>query len=383
MKRIILKKNLFVREGFPSTSSPKVSLLRKNRITNFLRKVKGESHKGVDEWYEIAKDKFIWAGGTKIATSYSPNSWRFSIRNSNVIEKADRLPEKIRDMGLPILWDLYESAETPRKKVKVAILDTGVDAQNAFLKDRIKNDKCFNARMRKPPSAAEGIDKVPDLDGHGTYCAGLLAADKPPFIGAAYDCDLHIVKIVKGRNFGIRKEVLDRAVDWCISKEIDIISLSFSMNQEIYQRKGFESCISRARQNNIVWVASIGNDPQNIRFPGGSSSCIGVGAIDARTFEGGISSPFLPQEFLFTPSAELLPLDFLDETMRESFPKPEGSSFATPIATGFVALVHSLSSSRDPDTLKKILKENTQNMVVSSLPNPYPVIQFSIPISIG
>ena len=383
MKRIILTKNLFVREGFPSTTAPKVNTLRKNQITNYFRKVKGERYKGLDEWYEIAKGKFIWAGGASLTDTYSPKSWKFSIRNSHVIAKADHLPEKIRDMGLPILWDLYESSDTPRKKVKVALLDTGVDAQNNFLKERVSDEKCFNARMNVPTPEAEGVDKVPDRDGHGTYCAGLLAADKAPFVGAAYDCDLHIVKIVRGRNFGIRRKVLDRAVDWCISKEIDIISLSFSMNQEIYQRKGFESCIMRARQNNIVWVASIGNDPKHIRFPGGSSSCIGVGAIDSRTFEGGATSPFLPQEFLFAPSAEIFPLDFLEESMREGFPKPEGSSFATPIATGFVALIHSLSSSRDPDTLKRVLKENTQNMVVSALPNPYPVIQFSTPIAIG
>ena len=381
MKRIILTKNLYIRSQRPHKQSPATGVLRKGKILPFLNRVKGQPLKGIDDWYEISPKEYIWGGGVAMASSYEPQSWKFFIHNPNVVQKATRLSEKIREMGLPILWDLYEAAPGPRKQVKVALLDTGVDGSNEFLKEKIADDKCFNARMNSPTAEAEGIENVPDTDGHGTFCAGLIAADKPPFVGAAYDCDLHIVKISRGRNFGIRKAFLDRAVDWCIAKGIEIISFSFSMRREIYEREGFESCVRRAREHGIVWVASIGNDPDSIRFPGGSSSCIGVGAIDAGTFIGTVHSTFLPQDFIYAPSVELMSPEFLSATLRAELPDPQGSSFATPIATGFVALVYALSSVKDPDTIKRILRENTIPHKKNALARTeYPVIHFENPV---
>ncbi len=339
-------------------------------------------YKGIDEWYEIAPNRYIWAGGTAPADHYTPQSWRFVVDNPVVIQKAHLLSEKVRDLGLPILWELYESSIDAPRKVKIALLDTGVDGNNPFIKDQLSDSKCFNARMPATFNA-EGIDKVKDKDGHGTYCAGILAANKVPFIGAAYECDLHIVKIIRNRNSGIKKEILDRAVDWCIEKEIDVISLSFSMHHEIYQKKGYETCILKAREHNITWVASIGNKPNEIRFPGGSSSCIGVGSVDTKPFLGGSNSPFLPHDFIFAPSLEVMPEHFLDESIRRNFPRIGGSSFATPIATAFVALIHSVSTQKDPDSIKRILKENTIQKVVNSQSlSPYPVIHFTKPISV-
>ena len=382
MNRIVLNKNLYVREGRPSTQAPRSGVLYKDTLVRFKRRVKGDMHKDLDEWFEVSPNKYIWAGGTTMLDSYAPQSWKFVVNNPLVIEKANLLSEKVRDMGLPILWDLHEASSHEQKKVKIALFDTGVDGSNPFLRDQLDDSKCFNARMPSG-SEAEGLDKVRDGDGHGTYCAGILAANKMPFIGAAYACDLHIVKIIRGRNFGIKKEVLDRAVDWCIQKEIDVISLSFSMGREIYERKGYEACIMRAREHDIVWVASIGNNPKEIRYPGGSSSCIGVGAIDAKPFLGGNTTPFLPQDFIFAPSLQILPENFMPESIRHNFPNIGGSSFATPIATAFVALIHSISSSKNPDTIKKILKENTVEKIVNSQSNtPYPVIHITKPIAV-
>jgi hypothetical protein len=86
----------------------------------------------------------------------------------------------------------FEKSEYP--KIKVAILDTGIDATHPFMRDSQGRMKYFEYRDFTKEQLNED-DPLIDNCGHGTHTAGIILKLAP-------DVELYIARVFEGRNLG-------------------------------------------------------------------------------------------------------------------------------------------------------------------------------------
>ncbi|MEU4096632.1 S8 family serine peptidase [Streptomyces sp. NPDC026673] len=106
--------------------------------------------------------------------------------------------------------------------VSVALLDSGVDTAHPDLKDTVRAGADFT------PGADDGGWRT-DATGHGTRCAGIVAAadNRTGVTGIAADATVHALKLFPGG----RVADLLRAVDHCISHDIDVAQINVTYDQ--------------------------------------------------------------------------------------------------------------------------------------------------------
>src|SRR5580692_7279181 len=134
----------------------------------------------------------------------------------NALLRADELSQAI-DWSLaayqiPDLWK-----QTAGQGVRVAVLDTGIDATHPDLASALDDVKDFTG------SAFGSADRV----GHGTHTAGTIAARNlgPAVVGVAPQCRLLIAKVLGDDGSGIDQNVA-AGIDWAVQSGADLISMS-------------------------------------------------------------------------------------------------------------------------------------------------------------
>ncbi|MDP6869812.1 MAG: S8 family serine peptidase [Candidatus Poseidoniaceae archaeon] len=177
-----------------------------------------------------------------------------------------------------IQLDEGNAAQLSGSGVKVCIVDSGVDATHPDLN---------NANIIDWVDMVNGKSEPYDDQNHGTMMAGILVADGG-LSGVAPDVDLYIAKALAENGTGESSIVAD-AIDWCINKQVNIISLSLGGNQGtagIILGDDVEDAVEDAYSAGIIVVAAAGNDGANddgdVASPGNVRSVICVGAVDSR-----------------------------------------------------------------------------------------------------
>ncbi len=166
----------------------------------------------------------------------------------------------------------------------VAVLDTGVQLGHPDLKGRIADERSFVTGQR-----------VDDLNGHGTHCAGTIAS-APVFAvsggvryGVAPECRLLIGKVLSNEGFGSDVDIL-AGITWAADNGAHVISLSlgsarqrgepFSAPYEYVARHLLD------RNPGTLLVAAAGNESDRPYFvetvgnPAACPSVLAVGAVD-------------------------------------------------------------------------------------------------------
>jgi subtilisin len=125
---------------------------------------------------------------------------------------AETIPAGVSQIGAPQAWDASRG-----KAIKVAILDTGIDALHPDLASNVKGAVSF----------VPG-ETPTDGNGHGTHAAGIIAAAENGvgIIGVAPAAWLYNVKVLDRNGSGQFSWII-AGIDWCISNKMDIISIQF------------------------------------------------------------------------------------------------------------------------------------------------------------
>src|SRR3989441_4173826 len=170
-------------------------------------------------------------------------------------------------------WDLVFGTVTPTGSAIVAILDTGVDAQHPDLAGNVIPGT----------SILDGSSGMTDPSGHGTWVAGIAAAQTNTtpvegIAGVAYAG----VRIMPGtvldvNGLGQDSDVI-AGVIWAADHGADVIVMAFS-NPGFSQN--LQDALDHAWSKNVVLVAATGNDGVSTpTFPAGARGVMGVSATD-------------------------------------------------------------------------------------------------------
>jgi len=171
---------------------------------------------------------------------------------------------------------------TKGKGAVVAILDTGCDFDHRDLKGQIIASKDFTISR----------SGVSDVNGHGTHCAGVVAAaaNGTGMIGVAPDAKLLIGKVLGDRGSGSSRGIA-QGIDWAVDQGADVISMSLGGDGP---DPDTAAAVKRANDKGVIVVAAAGNAGpgrgETIGFPGGYPTVICVGATDQNNKVASFSS---------------------------------------------------------------------------------------------
>ncbi len=214
-------------------------------------------------------------------------------QSAGLAEKISELEKYIISKPLPqkslieMEWGLksigMENAQYTGKGIDICILDTGLETSHPD----------FSSEEIEGKSFIDGEDWNRDPNGHGTHCAGIAAgnirSDTGKRYGIAGGCNLKIAKVLSDNGRGTTSSVID-AIDWAITKQFRILSLSLAAPVKLNDQPSvlFETIGERALENNCLIIAAAGNDssrpqiPQPVSMPANSKSIMAVAAVDGQ-----------------------------------------------------------------------------------------------------
>lgn len=168
--------------------------------------------------------------------------------------------------------------------VKVAVLDTGVDYTHADLDGNWAGGYDFI-----------NVDNDPMDDstsGHGTHCAGIIAAERgndTGVIGVAPLAQLYGVKVLDASGYGDYSTII-QGLQWCVNNNIQIASMSLGGTVDSQILK--DACAA-AYTAGVLVVAAAGNSgmgTDTVQFPAKYDSVIAVGSTDSMNLRSSFSS---------------------------------------------------------------------------------------------
>ncbi|MBQ9118561.1 MAG: S8 family serine peptidase [Lachnospiraceae bacterium] len=174
------------------------------------------------------------------------------------------------------MWNLLTvnadeiSIEAPQEKVKVAIIDSGVD---------YTEDIDVYVRKNFVPGEDEVSIIYEDICGHGTSVAGIIAAkdNEIGITGINPNVELYSARVLDAEKKAPVSRVVD-AIYWAIENEVNIINLSFGTTTDSPELR---EAIEAADEAGILIIAAAGNSGV-VEYPAAYDEVIAVGAVDAQ-----------------------------------------------------------------------------------------------------
>ncbi|HIE31793.1 MAG TPA: peptidase S8 [Methanosarcinales archaeon] len=241
--------------------------------------------------------------------------------------------------------------------VRVAIIDTGIDYNHPDLDDNYVAGYDF----------VNDDDDPMDDDGHGTHCAGIVAAKDNDIgvVGVAPDADIYAVKVLDDTGSGYMSDVA-AGIEWAMDNEAQIISMSLGSD---YPSRTVRDACYAAYESGILIVAAAGNyhdryTPHgklikvdtSVDYPARYDSAIAVGATD--------SSDVIASFSCTGPDVELAApgVSILSTVLGGGYDSYSGTSMACPHVAGTAALVIASDPNLTNDEVRGRLRDTADDL---------------------
>ncbi|WP_394431050.1 S8 family peptidase [Streptomyces sp. SGAir0957] len=179
------------------------------------------------------------------------------------------LDKSVPQIGAPKAW----AAGYDGKGVRIAVLDSGVDATHPDLKDQVVAARNFS-------TAADATDRL----GHGTHVASIAAGTGAKsggrYKGVAPGARILSGKVLDDDGFGDDSGIL-AGMEWAAAQGADIVNLSLG-GTDTPGTDPLEAEVDKlAEQKGILFAIAAGNSgPRSISSPGSADAALTVGAVD-------------------------------------------------------------------------------------------------------
>lgn len=261
-------------------------------------------------------------------------------------------------IGAPQVWDTGLTG----KGVKVALIDTGIDANHPDLQDKVVEWKDF----------INGEDAPYDDYGHGTHCAGIIggtgAASDGKYKGVAPDVEFIGIKVLSKDGSGGLNAIL-KGVDYAANSDAQVISMSLGSDQH---SQAMDDAVSKAVKKGKIVVVAAGNSGPKTKTVGCPSDCpnvITVGATDKSDQVASFSSRGPTKDGRMKPEICAPGKDIIstradgvhpEKAIDNYYISMSGTSMACPMVSGTVALMvqkdPGLTAKKAKDTLEQTAK---------------------------
>lgn len=240
--------------------------------------------------------------------------------------------------------NLAKIKTAPKKKITIAILDTGIDASHEDIVGRYKS------------SGIKSNDK--DTKGHGTHCAGIAAAITNNGTGIAsilpanLDIEVMSIKVLNNMGFGTQQTIINGIIK-AADLGADVISLSLGGMSSETKERAYTEAVKYANDKNAIVIVAAGNSSKNAKFysPANTKGVIAVTAIDNQM-----------KKAVFANNVEELDMgiaapgvDILSTFPRNQYKTFSGTSMAAPFVAGMVAIIKAYNPNMTTEKIYQLM----------------------------
>ena len=275
---------------------------------------------------------------------------------------ADQVREReywLQDYGIEAAWSVTKGAG-----VRIAIIDTGIDGSHPDLLGAVVGGADFSGL-----GSFNGQTPVGSERRHGTMVASLAAGrgnnGTDGVLGSAPEAQLLSLSMSFGGGLISPDEQIAQAVRFAVDNQADIISLSLTRNTRDWP-ESWDDAFGYAEDNDVVVIAAAGNRGSGTVAVGAPATMPGVLTVGGVTQEGIASDSASSQGITIGVMA---PSEGLVGAIPEGgYVSWSGTSGATPIVAGIVALVRAAYPTMDAaNVVNRILA--TARPVGQSIPD--------------
>lgn len=286
-----------------------------------------------------------------------------SVALQDTAAMADQVRERqywLEDYRINEAWQITRGAG-----VRIAIIDTGIDATHQDLAGAIVGGADFSGL-----GSPDGLTPVGPERRHGTMVASLAAGrgnnGVDGVLGSAPDAELLSLSMSFGGGTISPDDQVANAVRFAVDNGADIISLSLTRNTRDWP-ESWDRAFSYAAANDVVVVAAAGNRGSGTVSVGAPATMPGVLTVGGVDQDGQASDSASSQGItigVMAPSEGLV-----GATPGGGYVSWSGTSGATPIVAGIVALVRSAYPNLDAaNVINRVLL--SANRVTDTIPDP-------------
>jgi len=261
----------------------------------------------------------------------------------------------LQTINAPEAWDIT----TGSSQIIVALVDTGVDYNHRDLQQNMwVNDAELNGIKGQDDDRNGYVDDIygynfiynngdpTDDHGHGTHCAGIIAAkgnNALDIAGICWNAKIMALKFLGLQGEGTTADVV-QALHYAVENGADIISNSWGNNSESNVLK---DALDYAHSQGVILVAAAGNDNSNSPYyPAGYEHIISVAATDADDNKWSLSN-YGDWVDIAAPGVDILSLRAEGTSQGVSYSPStvvlSGTSMAAPHIAGACALLLSIN----------------------------------------
>ena len=316
--------------------------------------------------YDVADDCF---DRTNALAAPTPQICPPGMRVASVPDRQRPLPRMRPGTRLrrqPIPWNISMVradkawARATGRGVKVAILDTGIADDHPDL------------IVQGGASFVSNVTSWYDDHGHGTHCAGIVAArhNATGVVGVAPDAELYAIKVLTKSGRGRMSWIL-AGMGWCLRNGIRVASMSLGSdvsNPDDDCKVSYQTAARRLENVGCIVVASAGNAGKKsnpwVGNPARCSGFMAVAAVDRNGRKADFSSAG-PASLGALEGVEIAaPGVFIRSTVPHNggYAKKSGTSMACPHVSGAAALIAQLHPTWSSARIRARLKETSQDL---------------------
>jgi subtilisin family serine protease len=241
-----------------------------------------------------------------------------------------------------ITWD-ETFGKTTGKGVKIAIIDSGIDATHPAVQGPING---YVAISEGANGFIYNTEPHQDEHGHGTACAGIIRSIAP-------DCELYSVKVLGEWLMG-KGTVFAAGLRWAIENGMHVCNLSLGTTKKTYFAE-FHELADLAYFRGIALVTASNNMPIP-SFPSVYASVISVASHKEPDAYHFYYNPTPPVEF------GALGIDVRVPWRDHGWITATGNSFAAPHITGIVSRILEKYPTLPPFQIKTLLRALSANV---------------------
>ena len=286
-----------------------------------------------------------------------------SSKTSNTTSTNDKYSSRqyyLEKLKIYDAWDYLKDFKT--SKVKVAVIDTGLDVNHKDIKDNL---------YLGVDAENNYTELTRDHWHHGTHVSGIIAASTNNSIGVAgignnmvdlmainvffgegSDTEAYTTDIIKGYNYAVKNGAkvinmsLGRLVD---DNDYDDIDKQYDSI--------LEKAINEAYDKGIVTVCAAGNESSSMKsYPSDFEACISVINIDKSNQKAYDSNYGTKKDI------SAYGVDIYSTVPGDKYRYESGTSMAAPIVSGIVALMKSKCPNASVDDIKSALYSSADDI---------------------